>query len=207
MVVPISPSTSLDTASIENSWFSNTIFVLQMDGQGLPSPNIYECVDLLRISGFPPSLTNAFLPIQDCCAPVSIMHFETLGLLVWYKPWNKIFDKKNILTNFWCLRKVLSPTLYHPVKNVRPTSICLGRLWLLKFPPVVHVLVQWARNRRVNRSFHSKTVMPNVSILFSKVNIVGGGVNPLSATKIVLFLWTKRCRMFWNVKICVFGMI
>ena len=83
MVVPISPGKSLDTASIENSWFSNTIFVLQMDGQGLPSPNIYECVDLLRISGFPPSLTNAFLPIQDLCAPVSTMHFKTLGLLVW----------------------------------------------------------------------------------------------------------------------------
>ena len=68
MFIPISPGTSLDT-----------IFVLPMDGQGLPSPNIYKCVDLLIISGSPPSLTNAFLPIQDRCAPVSIMHFKTLG--------------------------------------------------------------------------------------------------------------------------------
>ena len=57
--------------------------VLPMDGLGAPSPNIYECVDLLRISGFPPSHTNAFLPIEDRCAPVSIIHANTLGLLVW----------------------------------------------------------------------------------------------------------------------------
>ena len=65
MSIPISPGTSLDTTSIEDSWFPNTIFVLLMDGQGLPSPNIYECVDLLRLSGFPPSLINA-LSLRPC---------------------------------------------------------------------------------------------------------------------------------------------
>ena len=52
-----------------------------MDGLGSPSPNIYECVDLLRVPGCPPSHINAFPTIQDCCAPVSMIHDSILGLL------------------------------------------------------------------------------------------------------------------------------
>ena len=81
MAIPISPGTSHDTTSIENSWFPNTMSVLPMDGLGSPSPNIYECANLLGISGFPPSRSNAFLPIQDRCAHVSI-NAKTFGLLV-----------------------------------------------------------------------------------------------------------------------------
>ena len=83
MSIPISLGTSHDTTSIENSWLPSTFFVLPMYGQGLPSPNIYECVDLLRLSGFPPKLINALSPIHDRCAPVSIIHLKPLGLLVW----------------------------------------------------------------------------------------------------------------------------
>ena len=82
MSIPISPGTSLDTMSIENSWFPNAMSVLLIDGLGSPSPNIYEGVDLLRVPGFPPSRINAFSPIQDCCAPVSVMQYIILVLLV-----------------------------------------------------------------------------------------------------------------------------
>ena len=63
-----------------------------------------------------------------------------------------------------------------------------------------HVHHVEAKTSKANRDGWEGLKKPSVTA--RSVN-GGGGVNPKSATKIVLFRKKKKCRMFWNGKICI----
>ena len=86
---------------------------VQREGLGLELTLDVECccVDLLRLSGFPPKLTNVLCPMHDLWAPVSIKQVELLGLLMW-----KLTDVTPDLPSEWPWRPQdvdLEPDLPH----------------------------------------------------------------------------------------------